>query len=72
MCLPFRDENPVIAFEVQRALHGATTVFLLLVFVSLNQYLRLDFAAKPGAPIEVGVVAPPAPTSAPSSAWRPR
>ncbi|RAS58992.1 hypothetical protein C8D87_11645 [Lentzea atacamensis] len=72
MCLPFRDEYPVIAYEAQRALHRATAVFLLIVLTSLNQYLRPDISSKPGVPIEVGVVAPPAPTSAPPSTWRPR
>lgn len=72
MCLPFRDENPVIVYEAQRALHRATATFVLIVLVSLNQYLRPDVSAQPGAPIEVGVVAPPAPTSAPPSTWRPR
>ena len=72
MCLPFRDENPVIVYEVQRALHRSTAVFVLIVLLSFNQYLRPDIRAKPGAPIEGGVVAPPAPTSAPPTTWRPR
>jgi hypothetical protein len=72
MCLPFRDENPVIVYEAQRALHRATAIFVLIVLTSLNQYLRPDISSKPGVPIEVGVVAPPAPTSASPSTWRPR
>ena len=72
MCLPFRAESPVIVYEAQRALHRAAAVFVLIVLTSLNQYLCPDISAKPGIPIEVGVVAPPAPTSAPSSTWRPR
>ncbi|MFD4636882.1 hypothetical protein ACFWN2_06175 [Lentzea sp. NPDC058436] len=72
MCLPFWDENPVIVREVPHALRRATAVFVLIALVSLGQHLRPDITAKPGAPIEVGVVAPPAPTSTPPSTWRPR
>lgn len=72
MCLPFRDENPVIVYEAQRALHRATAVFVLIALTSLSQDLRPDISSKPGVPIEVGVVAPPAPTSAPPPNWSPR
>lgn len=72
MCQPFWDENPVIVYEAQRALHRATATFVLIVLLSLNPYLRPDISANPGVPIEVGVVAPPAPTSAPPTTWRPR
>ncbi|MCX2948986.1 hypothetical protein [Lentzea sp. NEAU-D7] len=62
----------MIVYEAQRALHRATATFVVIVLLSFNQYLRPDITAKPGAPIEVGVVAPPAPTSAPPTTWRPR
>ncbi|WP_143091918.1 hypothetical protein [Lentzea albida] len=62
----------MIVYEAQRALHRATATFVLIVLVSLVPYLRPDISAKSGDPIEVGVVAPPAPTSAPPTTWRPR
>jgi len=75
MCLPLRDDNPVIAYEAPGALHRATAIFMLIVQVALADYLRPDISFTPGVPVEVA----PAPSRGAISAplftypvWRPR
>lgn len=75
MCLPLKDDNPVIAYEAPRALHRATAIFVLIVQVALANYLRPDISFTPGEPVEVAPAPSRGATSAPPfpyPAWRPR
>ena len=75
MCLPPKDECPVIAYETPRALHRATAIFMLIVQVALADYLRPDISFTPGVPVEVAPAPSRGTTSAPPfpcPAWRPR
>ena len=75
MCLPLKDDNPVIAYEAPLALHRTTAVFTLIVQVALADYLRPDTSFTPGVPAEVAPMLSSGATSAPPftyPVWRPR
>jgi hypothetical protein len=75
MCLPLREEYPVIAYEAPRALHRAVALFTLIVLVALTDYLRPDTSFTPGVPVGVDVLPPQDSTSTPPftfPVWRPR
>lgn len=75
MCLPLREEDPVIAYEAPRALHRAVALFTLIVLTAQFNYLRPEISFTPGASVEVDPLPPQGSTSAPPftfPVWRPR
>jgi hypothetical protein len=73
MCLPFREDDPVIAYEAPRALHRAVALATLIVLSALCDELRPDTSFTPGVPVGVDLPSPqwviPTP---PFPVWRPR
>lgn len=75
MCLPFREDDPVIAYELPRALHRVVALFTLIVLAALSDQLRPDTSFVPGIPVEVAPMPPSGATSTPTftfPVWRPR
>lgn len=75
MCLPLREEDPVILYRAPATPRHAIALLTLIVPAALANDLRPATAFAPGAPVEVDPIPPSGSTSAPLltfPVWRPR